>query len=125
MPKKILVADDEREILDLVVAAVKALGPGYTVITVSNGAELPEIIQAERPDLMILDILLPGIDGYSLQLQFAQSDYAKDIPVIIITALPAARSLFEKFPQVKLFLTKPFSTHELLGKIHELIGEES
>ena len=125
MTKKILVADDEREILDLVVTAVKSLGPGYMVITASNGSELPEIIQNEKPDLIILDILLPGIDGYSLQLQFAQSDYAKNIPVIIITALPAARSLFEKFAQVKLFLTKPFSTQELLGKIHDILAEEA
>ncbi|MBN1622169.1 MAG: response regulator [Endomicrobiales bacterium] len=121
MAKKILIADDEQEIIDLLEIALKSAN--YDVVSVTHGAQIPELIQKEKPDLLILDVLLPGIDGYSLQLQFSQQEQTRNIPVIIITALPAAKTLFEKFQQVKLFLSKPFDTSELLVKVEEILGE--
>ena len=121
MAKKILVADDEREILDLIEAALKNSGSNYDVVTVSNGSQLADVVHKENPDLLILDILLPGIDGYSLQLQFAQNESTKNMPVIVISALPAAKSLFEKFSQVKMFLSKPFSTQALINAVKEIL----
>lgn len=121
MPRKILIADDEEEIIELITCALKS--KGYEVVSTLSGSALLKLIKKEKPDLLILDIMLPGVDGYSLLLQFANDDEVKNIPVIIITALPAARSLFEKFTQVKLFLSKPFDTQEIVNKIKEIYAD--
>lgn len=120
MAKKIVVADDEPEITELMETILQA--EGYQVVSVPHGAQLPNIVLKEKPDLLLLDVLLPGIDGYSLQLQFAQQESTKNIPVIVLTALPATRSLFEKFEQVKAFISKPFNPDELTKKIKEILG---
>src|SRR3989339_1509147 len=101
--KKVLIADDEPEIVEMLEAILQT--SGYQVFSVMNGSDLPRKVQEVKPDILLLDVLLPGIDGYSLQMRFAQEEETKDMPVIVITALPAARALFEKFPQVKLFLS--------------------
>lgn len=119
MPKKILVADDDEEIIELLKCAFESAG--YLTVSVQHGAKLPSLIKREKPDLLILDVLLPGLDGYSLQLQFAQDEDTKNIPVIVLTALSASRSLFDKFQQVKCFMSKPFETGELLLEVKEIL----
>jgi len=119
MPGKILVADDEEEIVEFIKTALER--EGYSVLTASHGSRLTAIIKTNKPDLLILDVLLPGIDGYSLSLQLAQDDTTKDLPVIIMTALPASKTLFDKFEQVKLFLTKPFEIEVLMNKVKEIV----
>lgn len=120
MPKKVLVADDEEEIVELLTVALE--GAGYAVVSTIHGSRIPGLVEKEKPDLMILDVMMPGIDGYSLQLQFAENKSTKDIPVIIMTALPASRKLFERFPQMKHFVSKPFETEEITKKVQELLG---
>lgn len=119
MSKKILVADDEEEILELIKTAFER--EGYQVVSAIHGSRLISLIKTEKPDLLVLDVLLPGIDGYSLQLQLAQDEATKHIPVIIMTALPASRALFESFDQVKLFLPKPFEMDTLTSKVKEIL----
>lgn len=121
MAKKILIADDEEEIVDLFKMMFETAG--YNTVSTNFGSAIPELIKKEKPDLIIMDVLMPGIDGYSLQVQFAEDETAKNIPIIVVTALPATRSLFEKFSQVKLFVNKPFNTDEILKKIKEILGE--
>jgi CheY-like chemotaxis protein len=122
MAKKILIADDEEEIIELLTCALK--NAGYEVASTTSGALLAKMIKKEKPDLLILDVLLPGLDGYSLQLQFSMDPETTSLPVIVISALPAARSLFEKFSQVKLFLSKPFEVSELINKLKELFPDK-
>jgi DNA-binding response OmpR family regulator len=121
MPKRILIAEDDDEVAALLTTAFESAG--YAVTRTAHGGRLPELVLQVRPDLLMLDVLLPGLDGYSLQLQFARDAATRDLPVIVATAMPAARSLFEKFPQVRLFLDKPFNTDELLTKVKEILGE--
>jgi len=121
MVKKILVADDEQEIIDLLKCTLE-MG-GYKVSSISHGGQIPLVLKNEKPDLLILDVLLPGLDGYSLQLYLSQQEDTKDLPVIVASALPAARALFEKFPQVKMFFDKPFEPELLLKKVKEILGE--
>lgn len=120
MANKILVADDEEEIIELIATAFER--DGYSVVSVTHGSRLISMIKIEKPDILILDLLLPGTDGYSLQLQLAQDEFTKDLPVIVMTALPAARALFEKIEQVKMFVTKPFEVDVLVEKVKEILG---
>jgi len=121
MAKKILIADDEEEIIELIKTALESCG--YDVVSVTHGARLLALIKIEKPDMLILDVMLPGTDGYSLQIQLEQDEFTKALPVIVMTALPAARALFERFEQVKMFLTKPFEVDILLSKVKEILNK--
>ena len=72
-----------------------------------------------KPSLLILDIMLPGLDGYSLQLRLAQDPATKDMPVVILTALESSRPMFDQFPQVKAFCSKPFQTAEFVQTVRK------
>ena len=118
MLKKILVADDEEEIIELIKSAFER--EGYLVLTATHGSSLEKIIKTKNPDLLVLDVMLPGVDGYSLALQLSQDDATKNLPVIVMTAMPASKILFDKIEQVKLFLTKPFEIDVLVNKANEI-----
>ena len=78
-------------------------------------------LRTEKPDLFILDVMLPGIDGYTLQLQIAQDQILSQIPVIVISALKPTEKLFSGSKQVKGFISKPFSTEEFLNMIRHAL----
>ena len=113
MAKRVLVIDDEPEMLDLVKYTLEK--GGFDVSTCDNGRNAWDEIGRVKPDLLVLDVMLPGIDGYSLQLKLAQEPSTKNLPIIVLTALEPSRTLFQKFPQVVGFMTKPFKTDELLA----------
>ena len=112
MAKKILVIDDEPEILSLVKYTLEQ--GGFEVHTCDNGRTAWDEIAQVKPDVLILDVMLPGIDGYSLQMKMSQEPATKSLPIVILTALEPSKTLFQKFPQVVGFMTKPFKTEELL-----------
>ena len=120
MGKKVLVIDDEPEMLDLVKYTLEK--GGFEVSTCDNGRHAWDEIIRIRPDLLVLDVMLPGIDGYSLQLKISQDQATKDMPIIVLTALEPSKTLFQKFPQVVGFMTKPFKTEDLLATAQSAIG---
>ena len=121
MAKKVLVVDDEPEMLNLMKFTLEQ--GKYDVVPCDTGRNAWAAIIDNKPDLILLDVMLPGIDGYSLQIKISQDDVTKGIPIVIMTALEPSRTLFKKFEQVKGFMTKPFKTDELLQKVEEIIGK--
>ena len=119
MAKKVLVIDDEPEMLSLVKFTLEQ--GGFEVHTCDNGRTAWDEIAKVKPDVMILDVMLPGIDGYSLQLKLSQDPSTKDLPIVILTALEPSKTLFQKFPQVAGFMTKPFKTEELLKTVKSAV----
>ena len=115
MAKKILVIDDEPEMLGLVKYTLEQAG--FEVHTCDNGRVAWDEIVKIKPDVLVLDVMLPGIDGYSLQLKMAQDPATKDLPIVILTALEPSKTLFQKFPQIAGFMTKPFKTEDLLKTV--------
>jgi two-component system alkaline phosphatase synthesis response regulator PhoP len=120
MSKKVLVIDDEPEMLNLIQYTLEK--GGYSVAVCSNGRDAFKRIEDEKPDLVILDVMLPGIDGYSLQLKISQAEHTKSIPIIVLTALEPSKTLFQKFPQVAGFMTKPFRTDDLIAKVQSILN---
>lgn len=118
---KILIIDDEQDILDLIRIILE--GAGYEVKTCSSGRNAWDSIIQTKPDLVILDVMLPGVDGYSLQLQMSQEKTTKNTPIIILTALEPAKTLFEKSSNVVGFVTKPFRSEDLLGKVKLVLSQ--
>ncbi|MBI3289290.1 MAG: response regulator [Elusimicrobia bacterium] len=117
MAKKVLAIDDEPEMLNLVKYTLEQ--GSFEVHTCDNGRHAWEEIAKVRPDVLVLDVMLPGIDGYSLQLRISQEPSTKDLPIVVLTALEPSKTLFQKFPQVVGFMTKPFKTDELLKLVQD------
>jgi DNA-binding response OmpR family regulator len=107
----VLLVDDDSEILSLVQYALEAAG--HQVQVCDNGREVLETMLNYKPELLILDVMLPGIDGYSLANQISENPATKHTPIIVLSALEPSRSMFQKFQQVSAFLTKPFNVDDL------------
>ena len=120
---RILIADDDREVRDLISYALKH--EGFEVLESTTGHETLESVQKNKPDLIILDIMLPGIDGYTVQLQVAQNEKIKDIPVIVITAKAQNidKVLALHIAKVDDYLSKPFSPKELIDSVESLFAK--
>jgi DNA-binding response OmpR family regulator len=123
MAKKVLVIDDEPEMLNLVKFTLEH--GGFEVATCDNGRQAWDAITKVKPDLLILDVMLPGIDGYSLQLKISKDEATKKMPIIVLTALEPSKTLFQKFSQVVGFMTKPFKTEELLEAAKGAVANSS
>ena len=123
MAKKILVIDDELEMLNLVKFTLER--GGFEVSTCDNGRQAWDAINKVKPDLLILDVMLPGIDGYSLQLKISKDASMKNMPIIVLTALEPSKTLFQKFTQVVGFMTKPFKTEELLEAVQNAVSKST
>ena len=81
MAKKVLVIDDEPEMLSLVKYTLEH--GGFEVHTCDNGRHAWDAIAKVKPDVLVLDVMLPGIDGYSLQLKIAAEPTTKDLPIVV------------------------------------------
>jgi CheY-like chemotaxis protein len=118
--KRILVVDDDPDILDVTKCILQ--GSGYEVWTCDNGRQALAYVAMFQPDLILLDVMLPGIDGYSLQIKLAEETATKGVPVIVITGLGQSKTFFQKFPQVAAFMTKPWEVPSLLRNIETALA---
>ena len=91
--KKILLIEDEKDMVFAISMQLKA--SGYEVIAAADGEEGLKKTREEKPDLILLDIMLPGKDGYTYLLDLKKDEKTKSIPVIVVTAKPAMRDMFE------------------------------
>ena len=121
MAKKIVVVDDEPEFLEMLEEIITQ--SGYEVSACDNGREALDLIRATKPDMALLDVMLPGMDGHAITAALAKDDDTNTIPIIIISALEQSRGMFEKYPQVKAFCSKPFSPAELLQNIKNILEQ--
>lgn len=120
MGNKILIVDDEPNIILMVSTRLKA--NGYEIISAGDGQAGFEMAQKEKPDLIILDLMLPKMDGYKV-CGFLKRDYRyAKIPVVIFSAKaqPEDIKLAEEMG-ANAFMSKPFRPEDLLAKIRELI----
>lgn len=122
--KRILVVDDEEDIVYLLREALQ--DEGYQTFGAYNGQEALEIVQKEKPDLILLDIMMPKIDGYSLNQQLKKHQETHNIPVIVISGRGQLRDLFLLNQEAPIadFLEKPFPVKLLLEKIEQVLTAE-
>jgi two-component system alkaline phosphatase synthesis response regulator PhoP/two-component system response regulator VicR len=113
MAKKILVVDDERHIVRLV--EVNLARAGYEVVTAYDGVEALEKVEQEIPDMVVLDVMMPRMDGFEVLKNLQADDKYRDIPVIMLTAKAQDADIFKGWQSgVSSYLTKPFNPKELL-----------
>jgi len=118
--KLILVVEDEQEIRKLLSFHIGI--SGYEVVSVSDGAEAVKSIKEHIPDLIVLDILLPRMNGWELLDCLRREFGAADIPVIVVSALDEVGDKLRAFSSgAEDYLTKPFSPRELIMRIQKIL----
>jgi CheY-like chemotaxis protein len=127
MADKILVVDDDPDILEALFMILDS--KGYTTVKAQNGLEALEMIKSEKPDMIILDLLMPKMDGFTVIKTLQEPEWAdySSIPVLILTSVreDASRRRYEletgKDLGVDDYLEKPFSPNVLLQRVARLL----
>ena len=123
MKKKILIIDDAVDLIELTKRLLTTRG--YEVVALSDGEFALETIKKESPDLVIIDMLMPGKDGSEICHEIKSNSTIKQMPVIISTGQIIDDDITrtqEGFFKADDYLSKPFELEELLGKIKNLVG---
>jgi len=118
--KKILFVDDEEDIREVV--QIRLESNGYEVISAASGEEALEKIEKEKPDLLILDIMMPGMDGLTVLKKLRKSETNSTLPVLVLTAKRKKMigDLFE-LENIQGFIEKPFDSQVLLDLIKKAV----
>jgi len=130
MPKKILAVDDDPDILDALTMILES--QGYQIVTARDGVECLANLKAEMPDLMILDLLMPKMDGFAVCKELQDPRWAKyrEIPILILTSVreEASRRRYELETGLELdvddYVEKPFSPDILLERVERLVKKK-
>ncbi|HOX23480.1 MAG TPA: response regulator [Elusimicrobiales bacterium] len=120
MAKKILIVEDEPDLRGLTEIFLKRAG--YETISCENGRDVFPILETDKPDLIIMDVMLPGMDGLSLSKALAADPEKSKIPLLAVTALTQTKMTFEQLPQCQGFISKPFDMEQLLQKVQQILG---
>ena len=122
MAKKIVLAEDEPQIARLIEFKLKK--EGYEVTWKENGEEALEAIKAEKPDLVLLDVMMPVMDGYEVLRQIKEDENLKSIPVIMLTARAQERDVVKGIDLgAQDYITKPFHPAELLVQVKRILAK--
>ncbi|MCA9400137.1 MAG: response regulator [Candidatus Omnitrophica bacterium] len=118
MSKRILIIDDEQEILELTRNRLNQ--KGYEVEVALDAQSGREVLDRLAVDLIILDVLMPNLDGYTFARQLRTDTKTKDIPILIFTAKPGMRDLFD-IEGIHAYLLKPFVAEDFLQSVEKLL----
>ena len=123
-PRRVLVADDDPDILKIVAANLQA--EGINVEAVSNGWEAQARALQSTPDLIILDISMPGRDGLEVLSALRAHPQTKDIPVVFLTARSSDADIWEGWKAgAAYYLTKPFDTAQLMHFVNSMFDHKA
>lgn len=118
--EKILIVDDEEHIIELL--KFNLLNAGYEILTANNGIDAVKIAKAEKPNLLLLDLMLPGIDGFDVCKEIKRNNEMKSTSIIMLTAKGEE---LDKILGLELgaddYITKPFSVRELLARVKAVL----
>jgi len=121
--KRILVVDDDTDLVNMLKIRIEA--EGYVFMSAKDGQEMLDALKVKRPDVILLDIMLPNMDGYSAIREMRKDDRYADIPVIVLSAKEKKKmgDLFA-LEKIKFFVEKPFETKDLMEKVRLAMVDE-
>jgi two-component system, OmpR family, alkaline phosphatase synthesis response regulator PhoP len=124
MAKTILVADDEQNILRLIRMNLER--QGYKVVTAPDGREVLRIVEESHPDLIVLDVMMPYVDGFEVLKRLKTDPLTKHIPVIMLTVKAQDADVFEAESRgADVYLTKPINPGELVAFVNRVLELEA
>ena len=124
MPR-ILVVDDDKDMVFMIKSVLE--GDGYEVATAANGQEAMKVIDSHIPDLMIVDLTMPVMDGWRLSMKVRQHEKCKNIPIIVLSGLVDQQEARpqESYEPYNVLIAKPFDVFKLVEKVKELLKVSS
>ncbi len=124
MPYRILVVDDEPHLVRLMEFILAK--QGHTMITAVNGKEALEKARSERPDLILLDIMIPYIDGYEVARTLRQDEELKSTPIVLLSAKAQDEDIQRGLDiGVDEYITKPFAPDHLVNVVNTYLAKSS
>jgi DNA-binding response OmpR family regulator len=120
--QKILAVDDESDVLLIIKTALQS--EGFEVLTSPDGPDALKTAREEKPDLILLDVMMPGMDGFEVLKKIREDDVIYNTPVIMITGLSERerkRSAIES--GTKYYIVKPFEFQDLIAKVHSALKD--
>lgn len=118
---KILIVDDDPYILMSLEFLMKK--HGYSVMVARNGSEALELLDSQEPDLVLLDIMMPDVDGYAICQHIKSTQKLQDAKVVFMSAKTKEVDIQKGYDLgASLYITKPFSTRDLMKQIQELLN---
>ena len=119
--QRILLVDDEPDLVQMISLRLKSVG--YEVVTACDGQEALEQVKQTKPDLLILDLMLPKLDGYKVCRLLKFDERTKELPILIFTARAQEQDIkLASECGADAYLTKPFEAKVILGKLQELLA---
>jgi DNA-binding response OmpR family regulator len=117
----VLAADDDEDILQLIVFRLER--SGYTVLQARDGAEALELARSSHPDLAVLDVMMPKMDGYDLTRRLREDEATSKMPIILLTARTQEADVQRGFDAgADDYIRKPFSPQELRARVQAVLG---
>ena len=122
MKRKILIVDDEEDILNFLEMVLTE--KGYEIVTAAGGHEALTRAQIEKPDLVLLDVMMPQMDGWEVLKLLRVDEGTAQVPVAMLSARTEARDRVQGLQEGAIdYICKPFSLQELLGKIEAIFAQ--
>jgi DNA-binding response OmpR family regulator len=117
----VLAADDDEDILELITFRLER--SGYTVLQARDGEEAWDVAQASLPDLAVLDVMMPKLDGFELTRRLRANEATSRMPIILLTARAQDADVQQGFDAgADDYLRKPFSPQELRARVQAILG---
>jgi len=120
MPRKILVVDDDIDIVSAIETILTL--EGYTVISAYSGNDSFSLINSEKPDLLLLDYMLPDMTGADVVATLRNNSGTEDLPIVLISAAHGLRAICEKMP-IQGWIEKPFELERLLTTVRQYTSQ--
>jgi DNA-binding response OmpR family regulator len=122
-PCKILAVDDENDVLLIVKTTLES--EGYDVVSASDGETALEIAMEQKPDVIMLDIMMPGMDGFEVLEHLKENDETAEIPVIMLTGVED-KSKIQKaiLSGIQYYIIKPFDVKEVVEKLRVVLRDQ-
>ncbi len=122
--KRVLCIEDDAEMIDLIRLILER--KGFEVLEAVGGKEGLEVSRREMPDLILLDLMMPEVDGWEVFRQLRADEHLKDIPVIVVTAKAQSIDIVLGLHIAKVdgYVTKPFGPQELLKSVNKVLAME-
>jgi two-component system response regulator VicR len=123
--RRVVCIEDELEIIELITMILET--EGFEIIGATAGAEGVALVRSEKPDLVLLDLMMPGMDGWAVYQSIKSDPGLRDIPVIVLTAKAQSidRVLGLYIAKVEDYITKPFSPEDLLESVNRVLNSKA